>query len=182
MPESRWSDYHSLFQHHYQMCSVDNRRYENLCIVRHILYIISNVQMKHCLRGAAPIGLSLKIYVPRIPDRQTDQQTDGEINPGGAWVTLSVPPGSWSMPAIGDVSRQKIGSSEFRSPWSTASIWLYTTKTTTIFGLRRARGKAEGGRHIPRLFAGAWNWDTITKANHKDRLLDDDIKIAQWLL
>ncbi len=57
MPESRWSDYHLLLQHHYHMYIVDNRRYKNLCIIQHILYIISYVQMKHCLQGVAPISL-----------------------------------------------------------------------------------------------------------------------------
>jgi hypothetical protein len=27
MPESQWSDYHLLLQHHYQVYSVDDRRY-----------------------------------------------------------------------------------------------------------------------------------------------------------
>jgi hypothetical protein len=58
MPESRWSAYHLLLQHHYQVYSVDNKRYEKFCIVQHILYIISYIQMKHCLCGAAPIGFS----------------------------------------------------------------------------------------------------------------------------
>jgi hypothetical protein len=40
MLESQWSDYHLLHQHHYHMYSVDNRQYENLCIVWHILYHI----------------------------------------------------------------------------------------------------------------------------------------------
>ncbi len=57
MPKSRWSDYHLLLQHKNHMYSVDNRWYENLFIIQHILYIISYVQIKHCLRDAAPIGL-----------------------------------------------------------------------------------------------------------------------------
>ncbi len=59
IPELCWSNYYLLFQHHYQVYSVDNRRYENLFIVRHILYIISYIQMVHCLCSAAPIGLFL---------------------------------------------------------------------------------------------------------------------------
>ncbi len=40
MPESWWSDYYLLLQHHYHVYSADNRQYENLCILQHILYHI----------------------------------------------------------------------------------------------------------------------------------------------
>ncbi len=37
MPESQWSNYHLLLQHHY-VYNVDNRQHKNLCIVQHIRY------------------------------------------------------------------------------------------------------------------------------------------------
>ncbi len=67
MLESRSSNYHSLLQHNYNVRSVDNRRYKKICIVQKnyvfydTCYIISYVQMKHCLRGAAPTGLLTNI-------------------------------------------------------------------------------------------------------------------------
>jgi hypothetical protein len=69
MPESWWSNYKLLFQHHYHVYSVDKRGYENLCIVGHIIFyhiIRTNaLPLQHSLYWLVQINklVCTKLYV-----------------------------------------------------------------------------------------------------------------------
>jgi hypothetical protein len=69
MPESGWSNYHSLFQHHYHMYSVDNRGNKNLCMYQHILY--------------KALALRCSPYLRVLSKYKTDKSKSKEVCFGG---------------------------------------------------------------------------------------------------